>query len=190
MSPEEKALFDKRVKNSRYYLEFGMGGSTFRVLQKSEAKVYAIDSSTEWISLMREYRQIRNMEKKGRLSLFHVDIGPTRVWGRPINEDHKEKFPDYSSQIFNLIDKNKVDTVLIDGRFRVACALKTILECYQNENLQIIIHDFWNREEYHVVLKYLDSIAKADSLGVFNIKSDIDLNAISQEYDQYKDHVE
>jgi len=190
MSPKEKALFDKKVKNSRYYLEFGMGGSTFRVLQKSDAKVYSIDSSTEWISLMQEYRQIRSMEKKGRLSLFHVDIGPTREWGRPVGDSNMEKFPDYSSKIFNLIDKEAVDTILIDGRFRVACTLRTILECYQNKNLQIIIHDFWNREEYHVVLKYIDSIEKADSLGVFKIKNNIDLKAISEEYDLYKYHVE
>ena len=190
MSPKEKVLFDKRVKNSRFYLEFGMGGSTFRVLQKSQAIVYTIDSSTEWISLMREYRQISRMEKKGRLFLFHVDIGPTRVWGRPVDDQHKEKFPDYSSQIFKLIDKSKVDTILIDGRFRVACALKTILECYQNKNLQIIIHDFWNREDYHVLLKYFDSIDKVDSLGVFKIKSNIDLNKITEEYDRHKYNVE
>ena len=190
MSSNEKKLFDKRIKNSHVYLEFGMGGSTFRVLQKSSARVYALDSSSEWISLMREYRQIRKMEKKERLSLFHVDIGPLKGWGRPIDNSHKEKFPNYSSDIFNLIKKDCIDTVLIDGRFRVACALKTIIECYQNKNLQIIIHDFWNREEYHILLIYLDSIEQADSLGVFKIKDNIDLDAVVEKYELYKYNVE
>jgi hypothetical protein len=190
MSPKEKKLFDKRIKNSKEYLEFGMGGSTFRVLQKSKANVYSIDSSSDWISLMREYRQIRKMERKKRLSLFHVNIGPTRAWGRPIDNSHKEKFPNYSSHIFNLVDKEVIDTILIDGRFRVACALKTILECHKNKKLQIIIHDFWNREEYHVLLKYFDIIDQAESLGVFMIKKSIDLNAIVEEYELYKYNVE
>ncbi len=186
MSSKEKYFFDEKIKNSDVYLEYGMGGSTFRVLQKSNAKVYSIDSSTDWISLMREYRQIRKMEKKGRLSLFHVDIGSTGEWGKPIDNSDKEKFPNYSSHIFTLIDKDSIDTVLIDGRFRVACALITILECNQNNNLQIMIHDFWNREEYHVLLKYFDVINKVDTLGVFKIKNNIDLNAVRDDYEFYK----
>ena len=45
MSELEKELFDKKVKQSKVYLEFGMGGSTFRVLEKSKAKIYSIDST-------------------------------------------------------------------------------------------------------------------------------------------------
>jgi len=190
MSPSEKKLFDKTIRNSKNYMEFGMGGSTFRVLQKSNANVYSIDSSTDWISLMREYKQIRKMEKERRLSLFHVDIGPTKEWGRPVGDDNKEKFPNYSSYIFNLINKDTIDTVLIDGRFRVACALKTILKCHQNMNFQIIIHDFWNREQYHVLLKYFDEIDKVESLGVFKIKNNINLNSIKEEYELYKYHID
>ena len=190
MSPKEKILFEKEIKNSLVYLEFGMGGSTFRVLHKSKAIVYAIDSSTEWISLMREYKQIKNMERKGRLSLFHIDIGPIGEWGKPINNDHKEKFPNYSSDIFNLVDKESIDTVLIDGRFRVACALKTIMECYQNEKLKVLIHDFWNRDQYQVLLKYFDVIDQVDSLGVFRIKDKIDLNSVMLDYELFKNFVD
>lgn len=190
MSPKEKNLFEKEIRNSIVYLEFGMGGSTFRVLQKSNAKVYSIDSSTEWISLMREYKQIKNMERKGRLSLFHIDIGPIGEWGKPINNDQKIKFPNYSSDIFNLVDKKSIDTILIDGRFRVACALKTIMECHQNEKLKVMIHDFWNRDQYHVLLKYFEVIDQVDSLGVFKIKDKFDLNSVMLDYELFKNFVD
>ena len=189
MSRKEKKLFDKRIKNSKVYLEFGMGGSTFRVLQKSNAKIYSIDSSLDWISFMREYRQIKKAEKD-RLSLFHIDIGPTRDWGRPKSNEHREKYPNYSAKIFRQIDKKNIDTVLIDGRFRVACTLKTILECQQNKNIQIIIHDFWNREQYHSVLNYLDVVDRIDSLGVFAIKKHLDFNSVKNDYELYKYDVE
>src|SRR5690606_20053947 len=85
MSDAEKNLFDRTIQDAKEYLEFGMGGSTFRVLQKSKANVYTIDSSLDWIALMREYVYIKYMERR-RLSLFHVDIGPTKEWGNPVDE--------------------------------------------------------------------------------------------------------
>lgn len=185
MSKDEIALFDRKIKNSRAILEFGMGGSTIRSLQKSKAKIYSIDSSPDWIEEMRGYFQIRYMERK-RLTLLHVDIGPTGAWGWPADEAAKERFPDYSSLIFDIIDSTSIDTVLVDGRFRVACALKTIIECQENSNLEIMIHDFWDRTQYHLILKYLDVRDRADTLGAFALKRHIDLESVKSDYEHYK----
>lgn len=108
------------------------------------------------------------------------------IWGAPANNDNRDLFPGYSSQPFQLIDKSKIDTVLIDGRFRVACALSTILECHNNPGLKILIHDFWNRPHYHVLLNYLDESASAFTLGLFAIKKDIALDEVRDEYENYK----
>ncbi|WP_232473249.1 hypothetical protein [Brachyspira sp. SAP_772] len=64
-------------------------------------------------------------------------------------------------------EMNNIDTILVDGRFRVACVLNSIFYC---RNAVIIIHDFFNREYYNVLLNYLDIVEKADTLGVFKIK--------------------
>jgi len=185
MTNSEKALFDKTIKHSRVYLEFGMGGSTFRTLQKSKAKIYSIDSSTDWINFMHGYWIIKTQERK-RLKLFYVNIGMTKEWGIPSGNDSRELFPNYSQNIFNLVDKKTVDTVLIDGRFRVACTLKTILECSENDNLHILIHDFWNRDKYHIVLKYLTELERVDTLGLFSIKENVDLNSVLLDYELFK----
>lgn len=184
MSKREKELFDLTIKDSKVYLEFGMGGSTFHALQKTSAKVYSIDSSREWIKLMRQYWYIRFMELT-RLRLVYANVGPVKEWGVPIGND-SSRFPNYSAGIFKKIRKEKVDTVLVDGRFRVACTLRTILECHANKDLQILIHDFWDRPHYHIVLKYLDAVVRADTLGVFEVKKGIDLNAVHQDYEAYK----
>ena len=68
----------------------------------------------------------------------------------------------------------------------MACVLKAILMCQGNDRLQIIIHDFWNREKYHVLLKYLEETDRAETLGVFTIKKDIDLDAINADYSAYQ----
>ena len=125
------------------------------------------------------------MERK-RLSLSYIQIGSTGSWGHPINLNHEHLFPNYSAEIFDKIEAHALDTVLIDGRFRVACILQTIINCYRNKNLQILVHDFSIRPEYHEVLKYLDKVVEAETLGVFQIKKDIDIDAVKKDYELFK----
>ncbi len=185
MSKNERGIFDGIINKSRNYLEFGLGGSTIRALQKSKANIYTVDSSLEWIAYMRQYLIFRYFENK-RLFIFPVDIGPTCKWGHPESDDFKNRFDSYSSNVFKLIDAERLDLVLVDGRFRVACTLKCILECHNNDDLKILIHDFWNREHYHVVLKYLDVVDKVDTTGIFSIKNNTCLKSVMEDYKAYK----
>jgi hypothetical protein len=185
MSKDEIAAFDRAIAKSKNYLEFGLGGSTLRAIQKSRGRIYTVESSPEWITRMREYVLVRYMEKR-RLFISPVNIGPIHIWGYPESDQHRESFPVYSSSIFKTIDTTTIDRALVDGRFRVACTLKIVLECHANSNLEILIHDFWDREEYHVVLKYLDTLERVDTLGVFSIKTNVDLESAKRDYEIYK----
>lgn len=189
MSKREKVIFDDAIKKSQNYLEFGLGGSSLRAIQKSKAKIYSVESSPKWISFMRKYSIVWYFENK-RLFIFPVDIGPTREWGYPKADDSQNLFGSYSSNIFKAIDGKSIDLALIDGRFRVACTLKVILECHQNNDLKILIHDFWNRENYHVVLKYLNVLNQVDTIGLFSIKNTISLKSVAEDYEAYKDNPE
>jgi len=188
MSDAEKKLFDKNIKMSQTYLEFGSGGSTFRTLLKTRVDVMSVESSREWLAFMRTYYFIRRMERKNRLLLFHADIGETSARGKPINDNKKHRFPSYSTDIFKNNGDHKIaeiDTVLVDGRFRVACVLNTILQCYSNKRLTILVHDF-HREKFHIILKYLDVLENADTLYSFKIKDNIKLEQVGEDYDKYK----
>jgi len=189
MSKNEREAFDKILKKSEGYLEFGSGGSTIRALQKSKAKIYSVDSSLEWFEFMRKYFFVRYFEKR-RLHFFLINIGVTKGWGYPVNDSSKHLFPQYSSNIFKNVDVENLDTFFIDGRFRVACTLKVILQvsAFDNRNKIILIHDFWNcnREYYHVVLNYLEIIEMVDSLGVFKIKENLNISDVENDYEQYK----
>jgi hypothetical protein len=184
MTENEISLFDQTVKESSHYLEFGMGGSTFRVLQKSKAMIHTVESSQDWIINMQKYLLIRYMRNR-RLIIYHINIGPIGQWGHPVGTTSKHLFPRYSSDVFKFLNKGEIDTVLIDGRFRVACVLKTILEFHANENVTILIHDFY-REEYHCVLEYLTEIERADNLCKFKIKHKVDLSSVKADYNKYK----
>ena len=85
----------------------------------------------------------------------------THTWGRPGPNSTIQDWINYSDQI-KKIDKeilNKIDLILIDERFRVACCLK----CFDliNDDCFIAFDDFFNRPEYHVVLDYYDVIEKS-----------------------------
>ncbi len=185
MSENEKRIFDDAVKESHHYLEFGLGGSTIRAIQKSKANVYTVESSPDWINRMRQYVFLRLFEDR-RLQIFPVDIGPVLQWGYPASTEHIDLFERYSASVFQSVDCKLIDLALVDGRFRVACTLKVILSCHANERIRILIHDFWNRPQYHILLKYLDPLTRADSIGLFAIKSDIDLTSVEQDYETYK----
>ncbi len=185
MSDNEKALFDEAIKGSRHYLEFGLGGSTIRAIQKSKAMIYTVESSPEWISCMRKYLFFRFFENR-RLQIFPVDIGPVRDWGYPKSEDFRGSFTRYSADIFQSVDSKLIDLALVDGRFRVACTLRIVLECHKNSRIKILIHDFWNRPQYHIVLKYLDTVTRDDTIGLFSIKENIDLISVGNDYETYK----
>ncbi|MFC1969810.1 hypothetical protein ACFLVV_01160 [Chloroflexota bacterium] len=156
-----------------------------RAIQKSRAKIYTVESDREWIAHMRKYMILRYFENR-RLFISYVDIGPTRKWGYPESNNLRNLFPAYSSNIFKAIDAKALDLALVDGRFRVACTLKIILECHKNNNLKILIHDFWNREHYHVVLKYLETVDRSDTIGLFSIKNDVDLKSVQMDYEAHK----
>ncbi len=185
MSRDEKMAFDEAVSKSKNYLEFGLGGSTLRALQKSKAKIYTVESSPEWIHQMQKYFILRHSENR-RLSIFLVNIGPTGDWGYPEPDNDPSLFEAYSSSVFQSMDAKSIDLALVDGRFRVACILKIILSCHNNQKLNILVHDFWNRQQYHVVLKYLDVLKKVDTLGVFSIKNDVDMESVQKDYEAYK----
>ena len=186
MTDNEKELLKKYLTKSNRYLEFGLGGSTIFALIHTQIPVISIDTNIPWIDFMKKYK-IVSQNLGNRLEIFHFDIGPTKSWGFPVDETHKEKFPDFSSKIFELISADDFDMILIDGRFRVACALQVILKRYHNpQNLRILIHDYSFREEYKLVEKYLEVIENQDSLFVFKIRSDIEIDEVQKEYDRFK----
>jgi hypothetical protein len=189
MTENEQELFKKYIYSSKVYLEFGSGGSTIAALINSDRKIYSIESSKDWIEKMKQkYEIILKGEKSGQLNLIHVDIGKTGNWGVPImiTDDNKtDKFLNYSQSQFERHREMKMaDFVLIDGRFRVACCLKTLLET--GENTVIMFHDFWNRPQYHIIKKYVNIIDGIDTLMICKKKYNISDDEIRNEYDNYK----
>lgn len=185
MHNDEKELLKKHLSNSKNYLEFGLGGSTIFALLHSETEITSVDTNWEWIDFMNGYKLISNQLGK-RLNVFFTDIGKTKSWGFPVDETDSKNFYKFSSEIFELTDPSVYDLILVDGRFRVACTLQSVLNCQNNKDLKILVHDYSLRDEYKIVEKYLDKIESVNSLFVFRVKDEIDENELKKDYEKYK----
>ena len=193
MSYNERDFFDKNVKEAKKYLEFGLGGSTIRALQKSRCEVLTIESSSEWIKVMEKILMLKYYKMSKRLSILNVDIGPVVEWGYPASNKYEHLFHLYSTAFLKSVDILSMDLVLVDGRFRLACALKIISECYlSNNKIKILFHDFCDlkekryKEKYKDLLKYVDIVDKVETLYLFSIKSDISIEELDKDYEIYK----
>jgi hypothetical protein len=186
MKDSEKKLFLKTISKSKIYLEWGSGGSTYHAAQQDSIEtIYSVESNLPWL------REMSKSVKSSKIKWFHVNIGETHIggFGWPIKgKERIEKYFQYSSAPFNNkhINYKEVDTILIDGRFRAACGLKTIEHFYKS-NVKVMVHDFFNRlDHYGVLSKYFNTVDKSDTLGVFTIKDEIDLEELKKDYEKFK----
>lgn len=106
------------------YLEWGMGGSTREALRSPARRVVAIESDPAWIDAARADPDVEAAEQTGRLSILHADIGPTGRWGMPTT-GNAESWLRYAEAPWELLRAEGIwpGIALVDGRFRVACAL-------------------------------------------------------------------
>jgi hypothetical protein len=167
MTPEEVSLLHKYLKKSRFHLEFGCGGSTELAVRLKVGRIVSIESDKSWVDQLSEKPDISEAIAAKRLSLLHVDIGPVGAWGTPTDKSSISSWPKYFLTPFQKFDYD-FDTVLIDGRFRVACALAC--HAYLKEKSIMLMHDYQTRDGYSEVEKFFEIVEMSNNLFVFRKK--------------------
>ena len=163
MTDREAELFDSLIGRSRHYLEFGCGGSTYVAAQRVGGSIVSVDSSTGWLDTVRA--ACAGPECAVKPEMVHVDIGPTGAWGVPTDGSTRGRWPTYYETPWTVPGTYESDLVLVDGRFRVACFVKTLMNC--RPDAVIVMHDFASRGHYHVVRQVAREIARSEELSVF-----------------------
>ncbi len=180
MKTDEYLIFTKTTKMKKVILEYGSGGSTIEFLKKHK-KIYSVESNPDFCKYLLSVNIVKKAIGKS-LFLKFIDIGNTDKWGRPVSIERKEHWHEYYSEIWKDViqNENKVDVIFIDGRFRVCCCAYSIVQLLEHnwKETIFIIHDFWNREEYKILLTFLDEIESISTLGVFKCKAHIDVDKV------------
>ena len=163
MSEAELTLFASFLRSSDDYLEFGSGGSTCTAARSVRNSVTTVDSSAQWLRDVE--RACAGEDCRVKPVTVHVDIGPTGAWGRPADPATQVRWPSYYEAVWELPASSDADLYLVDGRFRVACFMRTLLNC--RADALIMIHDFASRAQYHVIRQVAREVASAEDFSVF-----------------------
>lgn len=179
MSDVEYALLKKYTPQSGTVLEFGAGGSSAHFAESGVKRLTSVEADVAWINqLLLGNTTLRKWVKEKRWKPIYANIGPVESWSMPVDKSPSLDWLNYHQNIWKVIDAGDLDLVLIDGRFRVACALQVLLRIGKNDPT-VIIHDFWNRPEYQDLLGFFCVTDKVDTLVVLKKKRRIDWKKVS-----------
>jgi hypothetical protein len=163
-------LFKRIVATARVYGEYGVGASTDWVYANTEANIIAVETSPVWAEAV-----LRGKDG-GRISIGTPDLGEVEEWGRPATYGLRENFALYSQFIWRVA--RKPDTVLIDGRFRVACFVASLLNA--NAGTRILFDDYSDRRHYHVIEEILEPIELCGRQALFHVPEAFDRQGAAQ----------
>ena len=152
-------LFKRYLKKCNIYFEYGVGKSTAWVLENTSSRIISVDTDKKWIN------KVDISKNKKRIDINWINLGEIENWGRPKNYEYRKHFIDYISNVwtFNL----KADVILIDGRFRVASFLFSLISA--KEGSIIIFDDYMDRSHYHVVEEILEVYKKCGRQFFFKV---------------------
>lgn len=151
-TPDENEFFNSFLGPDKVVLEWGSGWST-HYLANTCKEVYSIESSKEWYDLIKSV-----LPENGHIYFVPESKEPDDGFADGTLEEYRD-YINYPKKL-----GLKFDLIFIDGRARVECA-KVAKNLVKDDGL-ILIHDF-DREEYHIVVKFLKPIAKAATLYAF-----------------------
>lgn len=128
----------------------------------------------------------RNVSFVHEMRLIDLDAKPGD-FGNPGRGATKENMSKYASQLL-IHTATDFDVVLVDGRFRVACAFSFIIKELPASS-RLVIHDYFDRSHYHVVAKYLTEIERAGTSIVFTRRIDMsesEIKEVKEGFEKYK----
>jgi len=173
----ESELFLKYIQNSNYYGEYGSGLSTIYVSNFSTVKAISAETDILWINKIKD-----NLSSESNIELMHTNLGKILHFGRPESYVYKDKIKDYLNSIW--VGDFKPDLVLIDGRFRVACFLTSLINAERGTH--IIFDDYPSRPYYHIVEKFEKPISQNNRQAVFKVSKNYEENEIKYYLDKFE----
>jgi hypothetical protein len=167
MPPKEAAFMRKRLARSRCFLEFGSGGSTLLAAQCGVREIYSVDTDIAFLKRVSAY--VLSSYPDCALHAFPIDLGPTKRWENPLRKEYAALWPQFFTKPWDTLRRagRKPDLILVDGRFRTACFLASLLSAAPGTT--IIFGDYAKHRPYHTLEKVIRPVRTIGHLGVFKV---------------------
>ena len=147
--PETGKAFARLLSNAETYLEYGSGGSTVSAARLGK-KFVSVESDRRFMAAVQE--------KIGHYpagKLLYANTGVTGPYGVPVftepTERRRRSWQNYATMPWGHM--SDPDLILIDGRFRVLCALVSIQKM-TGKDFTILIDDYTTRPHFHEVEQF------------------------------------
>ena len=98
----------------------------------------------------------------------YASVGKTGKWGTPIDGSAFRRYHLYPCSIWDIEGFQHPDVILIDGRFRVACALTAMIRA--TKKTTVLFDDYAKRKAYHIVEEFLPKDAVVGEMAKFTIE--------------------
>jgi hypothetical protein len=166
MEEEGFECFKQVVAGSSCYLEYGSGASTIYASTIAKTKVIiSVESDPDWVAKVRKGLS----GSESTVLLDHCDVGEVGPWGTPTSKSKAEEFWKYPTSPWRVASSNGhvPDVVLIDGRFRVACFLFSLISAKPGTTL--LFDDYFDRPHYSVVEEFCEVAERRGRMAVFRV---------------------
>jgi hypothetical protein len=193
LSSPERECFYAELESCETYLEYGSGGSTLLALTMVPV-VISVENDRAF------YRAVVNKGRllaKGQYLPVFVNIGRTSLWGEPVLQRQtalrKWLWRRYAIAPWRVINRKRLcpDLIFIDGRFRVACALESLLRLPPESACRIFFDDFeqYNGAYYHI-LEFVEDVGRCGRAIIFRRAANFDQvrckQVLSEYYEDYR----
>jgi hypothetical protein len=172
LAPEVIDLLETNLTQDSVYLEYGAGGSTLFAVKRA-GRVISVETDRQWL---RAVTSSMTAAEAANCESIGVDIGATKGLGYPIisspTSSRLRKWRSYVEAPWNS-HREHVDLVLIDGRFRVACTVRTLTRVA--DGTLIVLDDFnedWRG--YDAIFPHVTDPIFVGGAIVFRRKPDLD----------------
>jgi hypothetical protein len=181
MGEHEFAIFDRILGKSTVYLEYGSGGSTAHAAQRGVPTIVSVESDPAWAGKVRQ----ATAGSASDITVHVCDIGEVARWGRPKDKAHYTQFHRYATLPWQqLRERGQVpDLVLVDGRFRVASFLYSLL-CAAPDT-RLLFDDYADRPQYHVVEQFCPLRRMHGRMALFRRPQQLDLPPLVESFARY-----
>mmetsp|Transcript_27962 Transcript_27962/g.58126 ORF Transcript_27962/g.58126 Transcript_27962/m.58126 type:complete len:274 (+) Transcript_27962:144-965(+) len=152
LEDEDRVMLGSFYGSANSLFEWGLGESSYLAGHLNVPRYAGVDSDAEWVSSARE-----KCPKHFRFSF--ADIGKTREFGNPTENLDKNVYNYIIAPLKS--EMCPFDVYMVDGRYRVGCALMALLHASEyNHNATILLHDYVDERPEYKVLEEVCEIVK------------------------------
>ena len=163
LDPDTAEWLALRLERAKLFLEFGSGGSTL-LANRLAVRTITVESDRYFAAVVRTA-----LERTRLTTILIPKMGVTAQWGMPLFLKRR-KGPRYVTAPYKVLENQFPDLIMVDGRYRVACALEAARQAkMRGATAELLLDDYDGRPFYHVLEQQIGEPVRVGRAAVFRI---------------------